>query len=96
MRSLQLDLALDFVREAEPAEGDQGPSGKLLVSLELALGERLAHRLLDFALGAHAERLEKSSNAGVENILVHDRLLGAIIRAMNAVAALAVARCQTR
>src|SRR5262249_15599632 len=78
--SLQLDLAFDFVGEADPAERDRGPGGKLFVALEPALRQGLAHRLLDLALGAHAERLEELANATVEHVFVPDRLRRAIIR----------------
>src|SRR5262249_56082870 len=78
--SLQLDLAFDFVGEGDPAERDRCPGGKLFVALEPALRQGLAHGLLDLALGAHSERLEKLANATVEHVFVHDRLHRAIIR----------------
>src|SRR5712692_2967996 len=78
MPSLQLDLAFDLVREVEAAERHGGGRRELFVALDAALRKCLAHRLLDLALGADAERLEKFPDAGVEHVLVHDRLLCAL------------------
>ena len=54
-------------------------AGSFSLPFELAVRERLAHRLLDLALGADAERLEKFPDAAVENVFVHDRLLASRI-----------------
>src|SRR5262249_61533065 len=80
MALLQLDLAFDLVREADTAERDRSPGGEFFVALELALRQGLADRLLDLALGAHSQRLEKLANARVENVFVHDSLRCVIIR----------------
>src|SRR5262249_6030969 len=69
-----LDLALDLVAATDPAERVRRLGREFLVALELALCQGLAHRLLDLALGADPKRLEKFPDAGVEDILVHDRL----------------------
>src|SRR4051794_2357062 len=70
--SLQLHLPLNLVRETDAAERGGGLGGKFFVALELAFRQRLAHRLLDFALGGHAQRLEESADTAVKNVLVHD------------------------
>src|SRR5262245_24378108 len=55
--SLQLDLAFDLVAEADATDRDGGAGGERLVALDAALRQRLAHRLLDLALCAYAQRL---------------------------------------
>src|SRR5689334_10022906 len=67
----QLDLALDLVHEIDAGDGHRRARRKRLVALELAVRKCLAHRLFDLALGADPERLEKFSNTGVEDVLVH-------------------------
>ncbi len=68
------------MRKADAVECDRGRGGKPLVSLEPALCHGLAHRLLDLALRANPEGFEEFANTPVEDVLVHDRLLCAIIR----------------
>src|SRR5262249_60989645 len=75
----ELALAFDLMREADAADGHRGGRGELLVALEFSLRQSPANGLLNFALGANPQCLEKFANAGVENVLVHDRLLCAII-----------------
>src|ERR1051325_6549393 len=69
--SFELDLALDRPGEADAGDRDGRLGGQLLVALEATVGERLAHRLLDLALGGDAERLEELADAGVEGVFVH-------------------------
>src|SRR5215813_9991714 len=71
---LQLNLALDLMRETDPAERHHRHRLEPFVALELALRQGLSYRLLDLALGAHTQRLEKLANADVENVLVHHSL----------------------
>src|ERR1700751_3645506 len=71
---LQLNLGLDLMRETDPAERHYRHRLEPFVALELALRQGLLHRLLDLALGAHTQRLEKLADADVENVLVHHRL----------------------
>src|SRR5689334_12743603 len=73
--SFELDLAVDRPAETHPGDRHRRLGGQLLVALEAAVGERLAHRLLDLALGGDAERLEEFADAGVEGVFVHGGLL---------------------
>src|SRR5215475_14758880 len=73
--SFQLDLAFDLVRQADAAERNRARGREFLVALELALRQGLADGLLDLALRAHPQRLEKFANAAVKDVFVHDRLL---------------------
>src|SRR5215470_2505749 len=73
--SFQLDLAFDLVRQADAAERNRARGREFLVALELALRQGLADGLLDLALRAYPQHLEKFANATVEDVFVHDRLL---------------------
>jgi hypothetical protein len=73
--SFQLDLAFDLVRQADAAERNRDRGREFLVALELALRQGLADGLLDLALRAYPQHLEKFANAAVKDVLVHDRLL---------------------
>src|SRR6185295_1963008 len=72
--SAQFDVALDLMRKIQAAERHHRLGGEFFVALELALGERGAHRLLDLALGRDAQRLEEFADAVVEDVFIHDRL----------------------
>src|SRR5437879_2543372 len=61
--------------EADAAEGEDHLGRQFFVALEAAARDRVAHRLLDFALRGDADLLEKSTQAGIENVFVHVRLL---------------------
>src|SRR5262249_44652136 len=69
------DLAFDGMRNVDAADGHRAGRRELLVALELTLRQSLAYGLLNFALGSHRQYLEEFPNAGVENVLIHDRLL---------------------
>jgi len=56
--SFQLDLAFDLVRQADAAER----------TLEFALHQGLADGLLDLALRAYPQHLEKLANAAVKDV----------------------------
>src|SRR3954454_13848445 len=71
----QFDLVGDLMGEADAADGENHPGRQFLVALEAAGFQRVAHRLLDFALRGDADLLEEFAQAGVENVFVHDRLL---------------------
>src|SRR5262249_693139 len=73
--SFQLDLAFDLVRQADAAERNRARGREFLVALELALRQGLADGLLDLALRAYPQHLEKFANAAVKDVFVHDRLL---------------------
>src|ERR1700738_5057074 len=60
--------------EVDAAEGENHFGRQLLVALEAAARDRVAHRLLDLALRGDADLLQKSTQAGVENDFVHDAL----------------------
>src|SRR5262249_30551253 len=72
--SLQLRPPREPERKAQAASGHRCPGRQFLVAFDLALRQRLAHCLLHLALGTHPKRLEKLSDAAVENILIHDRV----------------------
>ncbi len=72
---LQLNLALDLMRETDPAKRHYRLRWQPFVARELALRHGLPYRFLDLALSAHTQRLQKLANADVENVLVHHRLL---------------------
>src|SRR6266498_3157188 len=61
--------------EADAAKREYHPGRQFLVALEASGGDRVADRFFDFALRGDADLLEKSAQAGVETILVHDGLL---------------------
>src|ERR1019366_7219781 len=63
------------MREADAAKGQDHPGRQLLMALETAVSDRVAHRLFDFALRSDPDLLEKSAQAGVENVFVHEGLL---------------------
>src|SRR5260370_33087914 len=71
----QFDLVDDLMRKADAAEGENHLGRQLFVALETAGRNRVAHRFLDLALRGDADLLEKSAQAGVENIFVHKKLL---------------------
>src|SRR6516165_10407263 len=73
--SFQLDLAFDLVRQADAAERNRARGREFLVALELALRQGLADGLLDLALRAYPQHLEKFANAAVKDVFVHDSLL---------------------
>src|SRR6202166_1791203 len=60
------------MRQADAAEGQNHFGRQLLVALEAAVGHRVAHRLLDLTLRGDADFLEKSAQAGVEDVFVHE------------------------
>src|SRR5712671_1344293 len=74
--SRELDIALDLPHQADAGDGHRRFRRQLLVALEAAVGQGLAHRLLDLALSGHAQGLEKLADAGVEDVFVHGGLLG--------------------
>src|SRR6266404_4890327 len=63
------------MREVHPADRQHHFRRQLFVALEAAVGERGAHRYFDLALRGDADFLEKSAQAGVEGVFVHDGLL---------------------
>jgi hypothetical protein len=65
----------DLMPESERADGDGRLRRQHLVAFDPALGYCLADGFLDLALGGDADLLQKLPDAGVEDILVHDRLL---------------------
>src|SRR5262249_4498777 len=71
LQSAELDLAGHLVRQTRAAERHHRLGGQFFMAIKLAFGDRLAHRLLDLALRAHAQRLEEFANAAVENVLLH-------------------------
>jgi hypothetical protein len=70
----QFDLVVDLMREADGADGQDHLGRQLLVTLEAAGRERIAHGLLDLALRADADLLQKFSQARVEQVFIHDGL----------------------
>jgi Phosphate-selective porin O and P len=70
----ELDLAIDLERKIELPDGHGCLRGQRLVTLQTALGQGLAYRLLNLALGGDPERLEELADARIENVLVHDQL----------------------
>jgi len=68
---LELNLAFDLKREINSTERHRRLGWEPLVALELALRQGLPHRLLDLALSGHTQLLEKLSDAGIENVLIH-------------------------
>src|SRR5258708_6937682 len=61
----QLDLVGDFVREADAAERQHHFGRQLFMALETAAGDRVAHRLFDFALRGDADLLQEFAQAAV-------------------------------
>src|SRR3954463_10518906 len=61
----QLDLVADLVRKADTADGQHHLRRQLLIALELAGRDGVAHGLFDFALRGDAYLLEESAQAGV-------------------------------
>src|ERR1043166_8595661 len=55
----QLDLAVDFVRQVDVADGQHHLRRHALLAFELAAVGRGAHGLLDFLLRRHAHHLEE-------------------------------------
>src|SRR5712672_1261383 len=74
--SSKLAIALDLPRQADAGDGHRRFRRQLLGALEAAVGQGLAHRLLDLALSGHAQGHEKLADAGVEDVFVHGGLLG--------------------
>src|SRR3954468_24879238 len=58
-RSGELDVGLDLPRQPDRGDGHRRFRRKLLGALEAAVGQGVAHRLLDLALCGHAQGLEK-------------------------------------
>src|SRR5262249_23727223 len=71
----QLDLAFDLVRQADAAERNRARGREFLVALELALRQGLADGLLDLALRAYPQHLEKFANSAVKDVFVNVHLL---------------------
>ena len=60
--------------KADAADGQHHLGRQLFIALEAAGVDGVAHRLFDFALRGDADLLEKSAQAGVEDVFVHDDL----------------------
>src|SRR4030088_606371 len=71
----EFDLVGDLVRKIDAADGENHFGRQFFVALETAGSDGVAHRLFDLALRGDADLLEKSAQAGVENVFVHDGLL---------------------
>src|SRR5271167_2075583 len=71
----QFDLFADLVRQADAAEGENHLGRQFLVTLETAAGKAITHRLFDFALRGDADFFQKSAQAGVEDVFIHENLL---------------------
>src|SRR5690348_12176969 len=69
------DLVADLMHEADAAHGQHHLGRQLLVSPQTAVGECVAHRLLDLALRGDTNLLEKLAQACVEDVFVHHGLL---------------------
>src|SRR4249920_3441608 len=63
------------MREADAADGQNHLCRQLLITLELAGRDGVAHGLFDLALRGDADLLEESAQAGVEDVFVHEGLL---------------------
>src|ERR1700704_107985 len=74
----EFDLVGDLVRKIDAADGENHFGRQFFVALETAGSDGVAHRLFNLALRGDADLLEKSAQAGVENIFVHDDLLIAL------------------
>src|SRR4051794_29010612 len=70
----QLDLVADLVGQADAADGQHDFRRQLLVTLQAAARERVAHRLLDLALRGDADLFQKPPQTAVEDVLVHCNL----------------------
>src|SRR5579872_211500 len=70
----QFDLVLDLVRQADAAKRENHLRRQLLMALETAARDRVAHRLFDFALRGDADFFQELAQAGVEQIFVHENL----------------------
>ena len=75
-RSFEVDGAVDRVRQSDVADGEHHMRLEARLALELALGGRLADRLLDLALRGDADDLEKLAQRGIQGLFVHGALLG--------------------
>ena len=70
----QFDTVVDGVRKIDAADGQGYLGGQRFVAFELAARHGSAHGFLNLALGGDADRLEKSSNTGVQHVLIHASL----------------------
>src|ERR1700744_4520087 len=70
-----LDLVRDLGAQADAADGEHDLRRQLLVALETASRERVAHRLLDLALRGDADLLQEPEQTAGEDVLVHCGLL---------------------
>src|SRR5438132_2371719 len=68
----QIDLARDFMAQADAADGEHHFRRQFFVALEAAARDRIAHRFLDLALRSDADLLEEATQAAVEAIFIHD------------------------
>src|SRR5262249_13837746 len=71
LRLSQLDLAVDHQLQGRAAEGERHLGWQLLIALQPAGGERLAHRVLDGALAGDADLLQEFAQAHIEDVVVH-------------------------
>src|ERR1700758_3646213 len=71
-------LVADLMRETDAADGQHHFCRQLLMALQAAGRERVAHRLLDLALRGDADLLQESAQTGVEDVLVHCSLPGLV------------------
>src|SRR5258705_2623559 len=71
----QFDLVLDLMCKIDAAEGENDFGGQFFTALEAAGFQRVANRLFDLPLRGDAGFLQKSAQAGVENVFIHESLL---------------------
>src|SRR5689334_16128109 len=62
------------MRQADASDGEHHLGRQLFITLELAGGDRVAHRLFDLALRGDADLLEEATQAAVKTVFVHDDL----------------------
>ena len=76
MDSRERDFALDSVVQPDTLDLDPGDDLQLLVALEPAGFERLAHGALDLTLGGDTHLLEELAHFDVDCVFFHHGLAG--------------------
>src|SRR5262249_53338658 len=73
--SFELDRTFDGKGQAQGVYIDYGLGRQCLVAFQPAVGDRLAYHPFDLALRRNPDLLQESPDAGIERVLIHNRLL---------------------